>query len=95
NYGWQTIFFINAIPSAIMAVALALTLDKQPMQLGLLREGDWAGIISMAIGLSALQTVLEEGNKEDWFSSPFIFKLSILAFVFLVAFIWIELRVEK
>ncbi|WP_186806662.1 hypothetical protein [Rhizobium leguminosarum] len=30
---WQTIFFINAIPSAIMAVALALTLDKQPMQL--------------------------------------------------------------
>ncbi|QND40993.1 DHA2 family efflux MFS transporter permease subunit (plasmid) [Rhizobium leguminosarum bv. viciae] len=95
NYGWQTIFFINAIPSAIMAVALALTLDKQPMQLGLLREGDWAGIISMAIGLSALQTVLEEGNKEDWFSSPFIVKLSILAFVFLVAFIWIELRVEK
>ncbi|WP_027667057.1 MDR family MFS transporter [Rhizobium leguminosarum] len=95
NYGWQTIFFINAIPSAIMAVALALTLDKQPMQLGLLREGDWAGIISMAIGLSALQTVLEEGNKEDWFSSPFIVKLSIVAFVFLVAFIWIELTVEK
>ncbi|MGO7422572.1 DHA2 family efflux MFS transporter permease subunit, partial [Rhizobium ruizarguesonis] len=95
NYGWQTIFFINAIPRAIMAVALALTLDKQPMQLGLLREGDWAGIISMAIGLSALQTVLEEGNKEDWFSSPFIVKLSILAFVFLVAFIWIELTVEK
>ncbi|MBY5398903.1 DHA2 family efflux MFS transporter permease subunit [Rhizobium leguminosarum] len=95
NYGWQTIFFINAIPSAIMAVALALTLDKQPMQLGLLREGDWAGIISMAIGLSALQTVLEEGNKEDWFSSPFIVKLSILAFVFLAAFIWIELTVKK
>ncbi|MGO7653324.1 MFS transporter, partial [Rhizobium ruizarguesonis] len=47
NYGWQTIFFITAIPSAIMAVALALTLDNQPMQLGLLREGDWAGIISM------------------------------------------------
>lgn len=38
NYGWQTIFFINAVPSAIMAVALALTLDKQPMQLGLLRK---------------------------------------------------------
>lgn len=78
-----------------MAVALALTLDKQPMQLGLLREGDWAGIFTMAIGLSALQTVLEEGNKEDWFSSPFIVKLSIVAFAFLVAFIWIELTVKK
>ena len=95
NYGWQTIFFINAIPSAVMAAALALTLEKQPMQLGLLKEGDWAGIVTMAIGLSALQTVLEEGNKEDWFASPFIVKLSILAFVFLAAFIWIELTVKK
>ena len=37
------------------------------MQLSLLKEGDWAGIVTMAIGLAALQTVLEEGNKEDWF----------------------------
>jgi DHA2 family multidrug resistance protein len=95
NYGWQTIFFINTIPSAIMAIALAATLEKQPMQLRLLREGDWAGIVTMAVGLSALQTVLEEGNKDDWFSSPFILKLSIVAAVFLAAFIWIELTVEK
>jgi DHA2 family multidrug resistance protein len=95
NYGWQTIFFINAIPSAIMAIALAATLEKRPMQLGLLREGDWAGIFTMAVGLSAFQTVLEEGNKDDWFSSPFILKLSLVAFVFLSAFIWIELVVEK
>ncbi|MFK0161165.1 DHA2 family efflux MFS transporter permease subunit [Rhizobium sp. NPDC090279] len=95
NYGWQTIFFINAVPSAVMVVALALTLDKQPMQLKLLREGDWAGIVTMAIGLSALQTVLEEGNKDDWFSSPFIIRLSIIAAVFLTLFIVIELKVSK
>ncbi|CAN7714474.1 DHA2 family efflux MFS transporter permease subunit [Ensifer adhaerens] len=95
NYGWQSIFFINAVPSALMVVALALTLDKQPMQLHLLKEGDWAGIIAMTVGLAAFQTLLEEGNKEDWFSSPFIVKLSIIAFVFLAAFIWIELTVKK
>lgn len=95
NYGWQTIFFINIVPSAIMVIALALTLDKQPMQLKLLREGDWAGIATMAIGLSALQTVLEEGNKDDWFSSPFIVRLSIVAVVFLSVFIIIELKVSK
>ena len=39
------------------------------MQLGLLKEGDWAGIVTMAVGLSALQTLLEEGNKDDWFGS--------------------------
>ncbi len=42
------------------------------MNLGLLAKGDWPGIITMAIGLAALQTVLEEGNKEDWFGSDFI-----------------------
>src|SRR5215510_2595652 len=72
NYGWQTIFFINVVPSLAMVAALALTLEREPMKLSLLREGDWAGIVTMAIGLSALQTVLEEGNKDDWFASPLI-----------------------
>ena len=95
NYGWQTIFFINTVPSAVMVAALALTLEREPMKLSLLREGDWAGIITMTIGLSALQTVLEEGNKDDWFESPFIFRLAIVAVVFLTAFVAIELSIEK
>ncbi len=95
TYGWQTIFFINAVPSAIMVAALALTLERQPMRLGLLREGDWAGIVTMAIGLAAFQTVLEEGNKDDWFASPFILRLAVVAAVFLGAFVWIELTVKK
>ncbi|TPK92380.1 multidrug efflux MFS transporter [Mesorhizobium sp. B2-4-12] len=95
NYGWQTIFFVNTPPSIIMVVALYFTLEKKPMQLSLLKEGDWAGIATMAIGLAALQTVLEEGNKDDWFQSPFIVKLALTAAVFLSAFILIELKVEK
>src|SRR3979409_1874388 len=65
NYGWQTIFFVNVIPTAVMVGALYLTLERAPMQLKLLREGDWAGIATMAIGLSALQTVLAEGKTDD------------------------------
>jgi MFS transporter, DHA2 family, multidrug resistance protein len=95
NYGWQTIFFINTAPSLVMIVALWLTLEREPMRLGLLKEGDWAGIVTMAIGLSALQTLLEEGNKDDWFGSPFIVRLAFVAAGFILAFIWIELRVTK
>jgi DHA2 family multidrug resistance protein len=95
NYGWRTIFFVNVIPTAVMVSALYLTLPRQPMQLKLLREGDWAGIFTMVIGLSALQTVLEEGNKDDWFASPFILRLAIIALVSLSLFVWIELTVEK
>ena len=95
NYGWQTIFFVNVLPTAVMLAALYLTLERTPMQLKLLKEGDWAGIATMAIGLSALQTVLEEGNKDDWFSSPFILRLAALALVSLSLFVWIELTIEK
>lgn len=95
NYGWQTIFFINIVPSAIMIVALWFTLEREKMQLGLLKEGDWAGIFTMAIGLSALQTLLEEGNKNDWFGSSYIVNLAIVAGVFLSVFIWLELTVQK
>src|ERR1700676_380895 len=95
NYGWQTIFFVNVLPTIVMVIALSLTLERQPMQLKLLKEGDWAGIFTMAVGLSALQTVLEEGNKDDWFSSPFILRLAAVAVVSLSLFIWIELTIEK
>jgi DHA2 family multidrug resistance protein len=95
NYGWQTIFFVNVLPTLVMVTALYLTLERQPMQLRLLQEGDWAGIFTMAVGLSALQTVLEEGNKDDWFSSPFILRLAIVAVVSLSLFVWIELTIEK
>src|SRR5258708_38737481 len=70
-------------------------LRAKPMKLSLLREGDWPGVITMAIGLSALQTVLEEGNKDDWFGSTFIVRLSIIAAVALAAFLWIELTSKK
>ncbi|APG13096.1 DHA2 family multidrug resistance protein [Bradyrhizobium elkanii] len=95
NWGWQYIFYVNLVPGAVMIGLLFVSLESQPMKLSLLREGDWAGIATMAIGLAALQTVLEEGNKDDWFGSPFIVKLSIVAAIALSAFLWIELAARK
>lgn len=95
NYGWQTIFFVNVIPTMVMVTTLYLTLERQPLQLNLLAEGDWFGIMTMAVGLASLQAVLEEGNKDDWFGSPFIIKLVVIAAVSLTLFIANELLVEK
>jgi len=92
NYGWEFIFYVNLVPGLIMLAMLFVSLPKTAMQLGLLRKGDWAGIFFMAVGLGALQTVLEEGNKDDWFSSDFIVHLSVLAAIALPLFVWIELK---
>ena len=95
NWGWQYIFYVNLVPGALMIGMLWFSLESKPMKLGLLRQGDWPGVITMAIGLSALQTVLEEGNKDDWFGSAFIVRLSVIAAVALSLFLWIELTSEK
>jgi MFS transporter, DHA2 family, multidrug resistance protein len=95
NWGWEYIFYVNLVPGALMIGMLWFSLESEPMKLSLLREGDWFGIVTMAIGLSALQTVLEEGNKDDWFGSPFIVRLSIVAAVALSTFLWIELTASK
>ncbi len=95
NWGWQYIFYVNLAPGALMIGMLWFSLEGTPMKLSLLREGDWPGVITMAIGLSALQTVLEEGNKDDWFGSPFIVRLSIVAAIALALFLWIELTSKK
>ena len=95
NWGWEYIFYVNLVPGTLMLAMLWLSLEPKPMKLALLREGDWFGIVTMAIGLSALQTVLEEGNKDDWFGSPFIVRLSIVAAVALTLFVWIEWTSKK
>jgi DHA2 family multidrug resistance protein len=92
NWGWQYIFYVNLVPGALMVAMLWFSLDRAPMNLGLLAKGDWPGIFTMAIGLASLQTVLEEGNKDDWFGSPFIVRLSVIAAVSLTLFLVIELR---
>jgi DHA2 family multidrug resistance protein len=92
NFGWQYIFYVNLVPGALMVGMLWGSLDRSPMNLSLLAKGDWPGIITMAIGLAALQTVLEEGNKDDWFGSPFIVRLSVIAAVSLSLFLIVELK---
>jgi len=91
TFGWQSIFFVNLPPGAVMLGMLWFALDAEPRQLELLRRGDWPGIATMAIGLGSLETVLEEGNKDDWFGSIFIVRLSIVAAIALFAFVIIQL----
>jgi DHA2 family multidrug resistance protein len=92
NFGWQSIFFLSLPPGIVMIAMLWYALAPEPRQLHLLAEGDWLGVLTMALGLGCLETVLEEGNKDDWFGSSFILRLSVVAVLSLAAFIYLELR---
>jgi len=94
NYGWQTIFYMNLVPGVLMLAGLVYGLPAAKPQHSLLRHGDWLGIALMAIGLATFQTVLDEGNVDDWFGSPYIVKLSLISALALGAFLIVELRVK-
>jgi DHA2 family multidrug resistance protein len=92
NWGWEYIFYVNLGPGGLMVGMLWASLEKTPMQLSLFWKADWPGIFTMAIGLGTLQTALEEGNKDDWFGSPFILRLGVIAAIALSLFLTIELK---
>ncbi|BAY40584.1 EmrB/QacA family drug resistance transporter [Nostoc sp. NIES-2111] len=92
--GWQWIFFVN-IPFGILAVAMSwLFLPKdQGKNKARNQAVDWLGIGLLVIAVGCMQTVLEEGEKEEWFSSGFITSLAIASVIGLALFIWWELKV--
>jgi MFS transporter, DHA2 family, multidrug resistance protein len=89
-YGWEYIFYLNVVPGAFLLASVWFAMEPQPLQLNLLKKGDWWGIFSMVLGLGSLQIVLEEGSRKDWFNSEFILRLAVVAVVFLTLFFWIE-----
>jgi MFS transporter, DHA2 family, multidrug resistance protein len=71
-----------------MIAAIVYAIDPKPLQLALLREADWIGIGSMALGLGSLVAMLEEGQRQDWFASQFIQRCARLAAIFIPIFVW-------
>jgi DHA2 family multidrug resistance protein len=96
NYSWRWIFFIN-IPVGALALALAWRLIEDPPYMRRLASKvlrvDYIGIGLLAIGIAALQVVLDKGQEDDWFGSHFILTLtlvSVVALSFLIAWEWYQ-----
>ncbi|KJY83534.1 DSBA oxidoreductase [Vibrio galatheae] len=95
NLSWHYIFYINIPPAFLVIAMIRYGLDDEPLELASLKKADWFGIATMALGLGCLEVVLEEGNREEWFSSSFIITLSIISAVSLIYFIINELQHKK
>lgn len=91
-YSWRWIFYLQVPPGLLLLAAIGWATPRAQASLDKLRSGDWSGIIAMAVGLSALQIMLEEGARKDWFASSFIIETAIIAVLGLAVFVVVELR---
>ena len=74
---WRWIFYIN-VPVGIASLFLSSVMVEDPPWLREERERsrrvnvDWFGLGLVAIAFGSLQVVMDKGQDDDWFSSPFI-----------------------
>lgn len=66
NYSWHWVFLIN-VPIGI--VALLGVLSSVPTDDTRMSRFDWRGFAFLAIGIAALQLMLDRGNEKDWFAA--------------------------
>jgi MFS transporter, DHA2 family, multidrug resistance protein len=71
-FSWHWLFFINIVPGIIVTIAAATLIDFDQPDFKLFEKFDWLGLISMALFLGALEYVLEDGPRWDWFEDSTI-----------------------
>jgi DHA2 family multidrug resistance protein len=93
NLTWQWIFYVN-IPIGLLAALLSFMYLRPSKGSTDGRRIDWPGIALLAVGVGALQVVLERGETDDWFAANYIVFLSILSALCLSILVWWELYTE-
>ena len=72
NYSWRWIFFIN-LPVGVVTWFLVRRFVEDPPYLSKLKAAgvklDYIGIALLALGIGALQVLLDKGQEDDWFGS--------------------------
>jgi len=90
NYSWRWIFFIN-LPVGIATWFLVRRFVEDPPYLTRLKSAgvklDYVGIGLLALGVGALQVLLDKGQEDDWFGSHFITTLIVVATVCLISLV--------
>jgi DHA2 family multidrug resistance protein len=99
NYSWPWIFYIN-LPVGFVGLVMTIRFVHEPEDVLIANRAraevqkknlDIAGIVLMCVGVSTLQYVLEEGQRDDWFQSPLITTLAFVAGISLSTFVVREL----
>lgn len=90
SYSWRWAFLIN-IPVGMFACSLVANQTRGRPEVTERAKVDVVGLAALVIGVGALQIVLDRGNEADWFNSPLIVTLSIMAAIGLLFFLIWEL----
>jgi DHA2 family multidrug resistance protein len=87
---WPWIFYIN-VPVGLGAAAVTWAVYRDRETQVLRRPIDGVGLALLVVWVGALQWMLDQGKELDWFASPVIVTLALVALVGAVVFVVWEL----
>ncbi len=93
TWSWPWVFYIN-LPFGAFAVMMTLAFIRDSRFARRIEAVDWLGLALLATGIGALQTMLERGERQDWFASAEIVALAAGSVIALIWFVWHELHTE-
>ena len=93
NYSWRWIFYINVPVGIIGLIMQEMVLEDPPyLKRNTAAKVDYAGLVLMAVGLSAFQLVIDKGQTVDWLTDVWIRVGTVVFSLALPAFAWWEVR---
>ncbi len=93
HYSWRWIFYVN-VPFGALSLWLSSIMVTDPPWLEKSRKEassrsvDFVGLVLIALSLGTFQVVLDKGQRDEWFASPFITSFAIIASVSLIVFLF-------
>lgn len=93
DFAWNYVFFVS-VPFCIAAlIMISKFIDDPPyMKPAGWLKFDYLGFILLIIWISTFQIMVDNGQKNGWFDSPYICKLGITSLISFIALIWWELK---
>lgn len=85
NFTWRWVFLLNVPVGILTTLAVMQLVEDPPWVKKETRRGlnwrtiDFPGIALIAVGLGCLQVMLDRGEDDDWFHSPFIVTFAALS----------------
>ncbi|WP_374544664.1 DHA2 family efflux MFS transporter permease subunit [Rhodoblastus sp.] len=87
-FSWRWLFLVNVGPGIVVTLATWLLVDFDRPNLAVLKNFDWAGLVSMALFLGALEYLLEEGPSKNWFDESLIVWATVASASGALVFFW-------
>ena len=96
NLSWNYVFFIS-LPFCIAAfIMVALFIEDPPyIKNAVASRFDYLGMLFLILWIASFQVMVDNGQKNGWFDSPYIMKLGITSLISFIALVWWEIKCKN